>query len=155
MTQQQEIVINIVDDNIKVNTDFDLFNTEFDENDEIEEYVPIETITEEVEEAPPVRFAEKMPEYVGGMEAMYSFLKNELQYPEVARNNNIQGTVLLEFVIERDGSVSNVKPLVSLYPECDAEAIRVVKKMPKWKPGEQMGKPVRCYFNLPIRFTLQ
>lgn len=155
VTQQQEIVINIVDDNIKVNTDFDLFNTEFDENDEIEEYVPIETITEEVEEAPPVRFAEKMPEYVGGMEAMYSFLKNELQYPEVARNNNIQGTVLLEFVIERDGSVSNVKPLVSLYPECDAEAIRVVKKMPKWKPGEQMGKPVRCYFNLPIRFTLQ
>lgn len=155
VTPQQEIVINIVDDNIKVNTDFDLFNTEFDENDEIEEYVPIETITEEVEEAPPVRFAEKMPEYVGGMEAMYSFLKNELQYPEVARNNNIQGTVLLEFVIERDGSVSNVKPLVSLYPECDAEAIRVVKKMPKWKPGEQMGKPVRCYFNLPIRFTLQ
>lgn len=155
VTQTQEIVINIVDDNIKVNTDFDLFNTEFDENDEIEEYVPIETITEEVEEAPPVRFAEKMPEYVGGMEAMYSFLKNELQYPEVARNNNIQGTVLLEFVIERDGSVSNVKPLVSLYPECDAEAIRVVKKMPKWKPGEQMGKPVRCYFNLPIRFTLQ
>ena len=147
--------MNIVDDNIKVNTDFDLFNTEFDENDEIEEYVPIETVQEEVEDAPPVRFAEKMPEYVGGMEAMYSFLKNELQYPEVARNNNIQGTVLLEFVIERDGSVSNVKPLVSLYPECDAEAIRVVKKMPKWKPGEQMGKPVRCYFNLPIRFTLQ
>ena len=48
-----------------------------------------------------------------------------------------------------------LKPLVSLYPECDAEAIRVVKKMPKWKPGKQMGKPVRCYFNLPIRFTLQ
>lgn len=103
----------------------------------------------------PVRFADEMPEYVGGMDAMYSFLRNELQYPEEARVNGVQGTVLLEFVIERDGSVSNIKPLVSLSPECDAEATRVVKKMPKWRPGKQDGKPVRCYFNLPIRFTLQ
>lgn len=154
VAQTTEIVLNIVDDNIKVNTDFD-FSQDVDEDWEVEEYVPIDDVQEEPEEAPPVRFAEEMPEYIGGMEAMYSFLKNELQYPEVARNNNIQGTVLLEFVVERDGSVSNVKPLVSLYPECDAEAIRVVKKMPKWKPGKQMGKPVRCYFNLPIRFTLQ
>lgn len=151
---QQEIVLNIVDNNIKVNTDFD-FSQDFDENLEIEEYVPIEIVEEAVDETPPVRFAEEMPEFIGGMEAMYSFLQKELTYPEVARNNGIQGTVLLEFVVERDGSVSNVKPLVSLFPECDAEAIRVVKKMPKWKPGKQMGKAVRCYFNLPIRFTLQ
>lgn len=154
VAQQQEIVLNIVDDNIKVNTDFD-FSQDFDENMAIEEYVPIEIVEEEVDNTPPVRFAEEMPEFVGGMEAMYSFLQKELTYPEVARNNGIQGTVVLEFVVERDGSVSNVKPLVSLFPECDAEAIRVVKKMPKWKPGKQMGKPVRCYFNLPIRFTLQ
>ena len=95
-----------------------------------------------------------MPEFPGGMEAMYSFLRNELQYPAVARVNNIQGTVLLEFVVEKDGSISNAKPLVSLYPECDAEAIRIVNKMPKWKPAKQNGKPVRCYFNLPIRFKL-
>lgn len=154
VAQQQEVVLNIVDNNIKVNTDFD-FSQDFDEDAEVEKYVPIDIVEEEAEDAPPVRFAEEMPEYVGGMEAMYAFLKNELQYPEAARNNGIQGTVLLEFVVERDGSVSNVKPLVSLFPECDAEAIRVVKKMPKWKPGKQMGKPVRCYFNLPIRFTLQ
>lgn len=154
VAQQQEVVLNIVEDNIKVNTDFD-FSQDFDENLEIEEYVPIEIVEEEAEEAPVVRFAEKMPEFPGGTEAMYSFLQKELTYPEVARNNGIQGTVLLEFVVERDGSVSNVKPVVSLFPECDAEAIRVVKKMPKWKPGEQLGKPVRCYFNIPIRFTLQ
>lgn len=154
VAQQQEVVLNIVEDNIKVNTDFD-FSQDFDENLEIEEYVPIELVEEEAEEAPVVRFAEKMPEFPGGTEAMYSFLQKELTYPEVARNNGIQGTVLLEFVVERDGSVSNVKPVVSLFPECDAEAIRVVKKMPKWKPGEQLGKPVRCYFNIPIRFTLQ
>jgi len=154
VAQQTEVVLNIVEDNIKVNTDFD-FSQDFDENLEIEEYVPIEIVEEEAEEAPVVRFAEKMPEFPGGTEAMYSFLQKELTYPEVARNNGIQGTVLLEFVVERDGSVSNVKPVVSLFPECDAEAIRVVKKMPKWKPGEQLGKPVRCYFNIPIRFTLQ
>ena len=154
VAQQQEVVLNIVEDNIKVNTAFD-FSQDYDENLEIEEYVPIELVEEEAEEAPVVRFAEKMPEFPGGTEAMYSFLQKELTYPEVARNNGIQGTVLLEFVVERDGSVSNVKPVVSLFPECDAEAIRVVKKMPKWKPGEQLGKPVRCYFNIPIRFTLQ
>lgn len=154
VAQQTEIVLNIVDDAIKVNTDFN-FSIEIDENEAIEEYVPIEIVEEVVDEAPPVRIAEHMPEYIGGMEAMYAFLRENLTYPEAARNNNIQGTVVLEFVVERDGSVSNVKPLISLFPACDEEAIRVVKKMPKWKPGEQMGKTVRCYFNLPIRFTLQ
>ena len=154
VAQTQELVLNVVDDAIKVETDFN-FSVEVDEDWEVEEQQQVEDVPEEAEEPPAVRFAEKMPEYDGGMEAMYAFLKNELVYPEFARNNNIQGTVLIEFVVERDGRVSNVKPLVSVSPECDAEAIRVVKKMPKWHPGEQMGKPVRCYYNLPIRFTLQ
>lgn len=152
--QQQELVLNIVEDNIKVNTDWD-FSQDFDENLEIETYVPIEIVEEVVDETPPVRFAQEMPEFVGGMDALTSFLQKELVYPEVARNNGIQGTVLLEFVVEKDGSVNNVKVLVSLFPECDAEAIRVVKKLPKWKPAKQMGKAVRCFFNLPIKFTLQ
>ncbi|MCQ2286535.1 MAG: energy transducer TonB [Bacteroidales bacterium] len=151
--QQTEIVLNIVDDNIKVETDWD-FSAEFTEDEAIEEYVPIEIVEEEVEEAPPVRIAEKMPEFIGGTDALYEFLRNNLQYPEIARNNNIQGTVLIEFVVERDGRVSNVKAVAPLYPDCDAEAIRVVQKLPKWKPGEQMGKPVRVYYNLPIRFAL-
>ena len=98
---------------------------------------------------------EEMPEYDGGMEAMYLFLRSELNYPRIAVKKNIQGTVLLEFVVECDGSITNVKPIVSLCPRCDKEAIRVVKKMPKWKPGILRGKPIRCYFNLPIRFTLK
>lgn len=97
----------------------------------------------------------QLPEFIGGLEAMYSFLKSELNHPRSAIKNSIQGTVLLEFVVECDGSISNVKPIVSLYPKCDKEAIRVVKKMPKWNPGMQMGKPVRCCLILPIRFTLQ
>lgn len=154
VAQQQEVILNIVEDNIKVNTDFD-FSQDFDENLEIEEYVPIDIVEETVDDTPPVRFAEKMPEYVGGMEALYAFLRDNLVYPEVARNNGIQGTAVIEFVVERDGSISNVKTLVPLFPECDAEAIRVIKKLPKWKPGEQMGKPVRVFYNIPVRFTLQ
>ena len=152
--QQAEVVINIVDDNIRVNSDWD-FSQDFDESAAIEEYKPIEIVQDEVEDTPPVRIAEEMPEFIGGEEALYKFLENELKYPPVAKDNSIQGTVLVEFVIERDGSPSNVKILVSLFPDCDQEAIRVIKSMPKWKPGKQMGRPVRCFYNIPIRFTLQ
>lgn len=152
--QQQEVILNLVDDNIKVNTEFD-FSQDFDENFAVEEYVPIDIVEEVVDDTPPLRFVEKMPEFIGGMEALYAFLRENLVYPEVARNSGIQGTVLIEFVVERDGSISNVKTVVPLFPECDTEAIRVIKKLPKWKPGEQMGKPVRVFFNLPVRFTLQ
>lgn len=152
--QQTEVVINIVEDNIKVTTDWD-FSQDFDESAVIEEYTPIDIVQEAVDDTPPVRFAEEMPEFIGGEEALYKFLSNELKYPNLAKENLIQGTVLVEFVIERDGSPSNVKVLVSLFPDCDQEAMRVIKSMPKWKPGKQMGRPVRCFYNIPIRFTLQ
>lgn len=111
--------------------------------------------TEETETTAPLRFVEEMPAFPGGMEAMYTYLRREIKYPQVAIDRKIEGTVLVEFVIEKDGRVTNVKPLVSLSPECDAEAVRVVEKMPKWKPGINLGKPVRCYYNIPIRFVLQ
>jgi len=152
--QQTEVVINIVDDKIKVTTDWD-FSQDFDETATVEDYEPIEIVQEAVDDTPPVRVAEEMPEFIGGEEALYKFLGNELKYPPLAKENLIQGTVLVEFVIERDGSPSNVKVLVSLFPDCDQEAVRVIKSMPKWKPGKQMGKPVRCFYNIPIRFTLQ
>ena len=114
----------------------------------------VKTETEEPDTEAPFRYAETMPEFPGGMEAMYAYLQKEIKYPKSAINKKIEGTVLIEFVIEKDGKVTNVKPLVPLSSECDSEAIRVVKKMPKWKPGTNDGKPVRCYFNLPIRFKL-
>ena len=153
VAQQTEVILQLVEDNIKVNTDFD-FSQDFDLDMSIDEYVPIEIVEEEVENAPPMRFVEEMPEYIGGAEAMYAFLQSNLKYPEVARNNNISGQVFLEFVVERDGTIGNVKVLAGVYPELDQEAIRVVKMMPKWKPGKQMGKTVRCYFNIPVRFTI-
>ena len=115
----------------------------------------IKEVKEEPDTTAPFRFVEVMPEFPGGIEAMYTYLRQEIKYPQVAIDNNIQGTVLVEFVVEKDGRVTYVKPLISLFPECDAEAVRVVEKMPKWKPATNMGKPVRCYFNIPIRFALQ
>ena len=153
VAQQQEVILQLVEDNIKVSTDFD-FSQDFNLDDVIEEYVPIDIVEEETEQAPPLRFVEEMPEPIGGFEAMYAFLQSNLKYPEVARNNGIQGQVFIEFVVEKDGSISNVKVLVGVYPELDQEAVRVVRMMPKWKPGKQMGKPVRTFYQIPIRFTI-
>ena len=98
--QQQAVVLNIVEDNIKVSTDFD-FGQDVFEDDVVEEFDDVvEVVEDESETAPPVYFTEEMPEYPGGMEALNSFLSKEIQYPEVARNNGITGTVLVEFVVE-------------------------------------------------------
>jgi protein TonB len=152
--QQQEAVINVVENFVQVSTDFD-FSNDFDENAAITEYVPIDLVETEVDNTPPLRVAEKLPEFPGGMEKFYELLRNELKYPETARNANIQGAVVIEFVVEKNGSISNPKTIYSLFPDCDKEAIRALLQMPKWTPAEQMGRPVRCYFTIPIRFTLQ
>ena len=151
--QQQEVVLNIVEDTIKVSTDLS-FEVEFDETEEIVEVSDEEiTIVEETaEDEPPMMFTEEMPEFPGGPEALNAFLTREIQYPEVARNNGITGTVLIEFVVEKDGRVSNAKVKVPLFPECDKEAVRGVMAMPKWKPGKNMGKPVRCFYQVPVTF---
>ena len=153
--QQQEVVLNIVEDNIKVNTDLD-FSKDFIEDEVIEEVdnSDVEVIEDESESAPPVYFTEEMPEFPGGPEALNSFLTKEIQYPEVARNNGIMGTVLVEFVVEKDGRVSNAKVKVPLFPDCDKEAVRGVMAMPKWKPGKNMGKPVRCFYQVPVNFRM-
>lgn len=152
--QQQAVVLNIVEDNIKVSTDFD-FGQDVFEDDVVEEFDDVvEVVEDESETAPPVYFTEEMPEYPGGMEALNSFLSKEIQYPEVARNNGITGTVLVEFVVERDGRVSNAKVKVPLYPDCDKEAVRGIMAMPKWKPGKNMGKPVRCFYQVPVTFRM-
>lgn len=153
--QQQEIVLNIVDDNIKVTTDFD-FGAEFDEDESIAEVFEqeVEAVEEESDAAPPVYFTEEMPEFPGGPDALNAFLSKEITYPEVARNNGITGTVLVEFVVEKDGRVSNAKVKVPLFADCDKEAVRGVMAMPKWKPGKNMGKPVRCFYQVPVTFRM-
>ena len=97
---------------------------------------------------------EESPKFIGGEKARIEFLVNNMTYPETARENGIQGTVYITFVIEIDGSVSNVKILRGIGSGCDEEVIRVIKLMPKWEPGKQRGKAVRVQFNMPVKFTL-
>jgi len=101
-----------------------------------------------------LREVDQMPEPIGGFEAMYKFLSENLKYPANAREEGIAGQVMIEFVVEKDGSITNVKAIEKAHPDLDAEAIRAVKLMPKWKPGKQMGKPVRTFYQVPVRFTI-
>ena len=97
---------------------------------------------------------EKMPEFPGGTEAMMKFVAQNVKYPEEAKEKGISGRVFVSFVVEKDGSVSNVEVLRSIGGGCDEEAVRVVKSMPKWTPGMQKGKPVRVNYNMPFFFKL-
>jgi len=98
---------------------------------------------------------ETMPEYPGGEQTRLSFLANNIRYPKEEMAIGIQGTVYVQFVIEKDGSISNTKILRGVSSNIDKEVIRVVKLMPNWKPGTQKGEAVRAQFNMPVRFILQ
>ena len=97
---------------------------------------------------------EDMPQYIGGDKARIEFLKENIKYPLEALNKKIQGSVYVTFVINEDGSLSNIKILKGIGGGCDEEVLRVVKLMPNWKPGKQKGKPVMVQFNMPVKFTL-
>ena len=99
--------------------------------------------------------AEQMPEFPGGMKEMLKFLQENVKYPENAMKNNVQGRVIVQFVIEKDGTPTEFKVLRSVDPDLDAEALRVMKAMPKWKPGMQKGQVVRVKFTVPVSFKIQ
>jgi protein TonB len=95
---------------------------------------------------------ERMPEYPGGQEAMSNFLVKNLVYPKAALDAGIEGKVYVKFIVEIDGTVTNVEAKNKIEGGCSEEAVRVVSLMPKWKPGIQNGKPVRVTFTLPLNF---
>lgn len=98
---------------------------------------------------------EEMPSFPGGNAALMSYLNSNTKYPVVAQENGVQGRVIISFVVERDGSISDVKVARSVDPSLDREAQRVVKSMPKWKPGKQNGSTVRVKYTVPVVFRLQ
>ncbi len=151
---KQVTQIKIVDDDVEVEDDLDI-DVEADEDLEFEEYIPPEEEEEEVEEEQIFTVVESMPEFPGGRAALMKYLAQNIKYPPYAKEAGIQGRVFINFVVETDGSITNVKVLRGIGGGCDEEAVRVVKNMPKWKPGMQRGKPVRVSFNLPVKFTLQ
>ena len=97
---------------------------------------------------------EVMPQYPGGQIAMLKYIMENIKYPEQAMKEGIQGRVTVRFIVEKDGSISDVKPILSVHPLLNKEAVRVVESMPKWTPGKQNGKPVRVRFNVPVMFKL-
>ncbi|NJK82733.1 MAG: energy transducer TonB [Saprospiraceae bacterium] len=99
-------------------------------------------------------FVQKKPEFLGGESAMLAFIYANITYPKIARENDIMGMVVIRFVVEKDGLITNLEALKDIGGGCADEAIRVIKTMPKWNPGEQNGNPVRASFILPVKFEL-
>ena len=148
--------IEVVEDDVEVEDEIDI-NAEVDQDEVIEEYefTPPEIEEEEIVEAEIFKVVEEMPEFPGGAAKMMEYIQKNIKYPMMARESDIQGRVFVSFVVEPDGSITNVAVLRGIGGGCDEEALRVVQSMPNWKPGKQRGSAVRCSFTVPIVFKLQ
>ena len=129
-------------------------------DEDMGEVVEIQNIENVVVEEPEkeeeiFQVVENMPEFPGGMAELMKYLQKNIKYPTISQENGVQGRVIVQFVVNRDGSIVDPVVLRSVDPYLDKEALRVVSTMPKWKPGEQRGKPVRVKFTLPVQFRLQ
>lgn len=149
--------INIVDDDVEIEHKLEIK----DINDISQPDVPVvkvEMVEEEEEEEVEEEIftvVEKQPSFPGGDDEMFKYLYSNIKYPQAAKESGITGRVFLTFVVEKDGSIANARILRDIGGGCGQEALRVVKSMPKWTPGEQRGRPVRVQFNLPVSFELQ
>ena len=138
-----------IEEEIEINMD-----TEVTEQTKVEE-IKIQPQEEEKEDPDQIFLVvEETAAPTGGMPAFYEFVGKKLKYPAQARRMGIEGKVFVEFVIERDGSITDVKAIKGIGAGCDEEAVRVLQSAPKWKPGKQRGKPVRQRMVLPIAFKL-
>ena len=117
-------------------------------------YVPVEVEEEEPEEQQIFQVVEEMPEFPGGMAECLKFLGKNIKYPTISQENGVQGKVIVQFVVNKDGSIVDPVVVRSVDPYLDKEALRVIKTMPKWKPGMQKGQPVRVKYTVPVTFRL-
>ena len=151
---QEVEVLNVVEDDVETETIE--INTEDDKDVEVVIAPPVEAPVEEEEEEVIFVVVESMPEFPGGQQALFKYLAENVKYPVIAQENGIQGRVICQFVVNKDGSIVDVVAVRSSgEPSLDKEAIRVIKSMPKWKPGKQRGKPVRVKYTVPVNFRLQ
>jgi protein TonB len=148
-------ILDIVEDEVKVD-DIQIASSEDDISQaQKDTYVPpVEEEEEEVDDNFVFVTVEKMPEFPGGDPALLKWISEHIVYPTIAAENGIQGRVSCTFTVNVDGSVSDVQVVRPVDPNLDKEAIRVLKLVPKFKPGEQRGKPVRVKYSVPVRFRL-
>jgi protein TonB len=139
-------VIEIVEDDVEIEDEIEIEDTESDEEEEIE--------YEEEDDEEFFMVVENMPEFPGGDLGLMKYIQKNVKYPAIAKEYNITGKVYVSFIVDKKGSVTNVKIVRGVDKNLDAEAMRVVKSLPKYKPGKQRGKSVRVMFTIPINFTL-
>lgn len=157
--QQQTVqviadVLNVVKNDTKINTTFDWVE-DFSEADDII-ITPIEVETEEIEEETIFIVADQKPTFQGGdLNVFRNWVQSRLTYPQLAQENNIQGTVVVKFVVEKDGRITNIQVLRSPDKTLSDETIRVLSNAPKWEPARQRDQPVRFSYTLPVVFKLQ
>lgn len=151
---QEVEVLNVVEDDVE--TQSIEINTEDDKDVEVVIAAPVEAPVEEEEEEVVFMVVETMPEFPGGQAALFKYLSENVKYPVIAQENGIQGRVICQFTVNKDGSIVDVDVVRSGGDaSLDKEAVRVIKSMPKWKPGKQRGKPVRVKYTVPVNFKLQ
>ena len=151
---QEVEVLNVVEDDVEVE-EIEI-NTEDDKDVEVVIAPPVEAPKEEEEEEVIFMVVESMPEFPGGQQALFKYLGENVKYPVIAQENGIQGRVVCQFVVNKDGSIVDVVVVRSSGDaSLDKEAVRVINSMPKWKPGKQRGKPVRVKYTVPVNFRLQ
>ncbi len=147
-------VLNVVENN-KVTASISI-DSEDDKNKVLEVIsAPVAAPIEEPDDQVVFQVVETMPSFPGGENALFAFLSQNVKYPVIAQENGIQGRVICQFVINKDGSIVEVEVVRSVDASLDREAIRVIKSMPKWTPGKQRGKSVRVKYTLPVNFKLQ
>lgn len=150
--------LNIVEDDVELDQQ-EIVSSEDDATAaQAETFVAAAPVVEEEEEEEAQQIftvVEKQPEFPGGTAELMKFLSKNIKYPVIAQENGIQGRVVCSFVVNRDGSIVDIQVMRGVDPALDKEAVRVIGTMPKWKPGEQRGKPVRVRFILPVQFRLQ
>lgn len=147
----KEVEDEVILEEIKLNID-----AEMTENTAVEEVVYVPEVELEEEKAEEIfTIVEQRPEPVGGMKAFYRYVADEMEYPAIAKRNNIQGKVYLRFVVNQTGAIANVEVLKGIGGGCDEEAIRVLENAPKWNPGKQRGRAVSVYMTLPMIFVLK
>lgn len=145
----------VVDNDAKIENELGILDMGDNANKAAETFTPVETtIEQEVEDEEVFVFVEEVATFPGGEDALYEYLQKEIQYPNQARDGNIEGKVYVRFVVEKDGSITNIRIMRDIGGGCGEEAKRVVKGMPKWKPGKQRGRAVRSEFTLPVNFQL-
>lgn len=144
--------IEVVDDDVEIEDEVEIQDVEADQKTEIK--VIAKPVEEEPQEPDFFTIVEDMPAFPGGDAALLKFIASNVVYPPIAKENGITGVVYVSYVVDRDGSIKDVKVVRGADPFLDKEAVRVVKTLKGYKPGKQRGKPVPVQFTIPIRFVL-